>query len=144
MSDDSQGCLVPTARPEPDWAAFVAIDWADQTHAFKLLDLATCRYEQGTLRATADGLNEWVTALQRRFGDRPIAVALEQSRGSLVYQLNKYPHLVLYPVHPNMAAQFRQALHPSGSKSDPSDAAVLLELLEHRELSASLRETPQP
>jgi len=131
MSDSSPLAPVQPRSEEPDWAALVALDWADQTHAFKLLDRTTARYEQGMLSATPAALNEWINELGRRFNQRPIAVALEQSRGSLVYQLVKYPQLVLYPVHPNRSAQFRQALHPSGSKSDPNDAAVLLELLEH-------------
>ena len=45
--------------------------------------------------------------------------------------LRKYPHLVLYPVCPTTSAHFRQALHPSGSKSDPSDTDILLELVMH-------------
>jgi len=43
--------------------------------------------------------------------------------------LLQFPHLVLFPVNPKMSARFREAFHPSGSKSDPSDTAVLLTLL---------------
>ena len=48
-----------------------------------------------------------------------------------MYQLSKYPHLVLYPVHPTTSARFREAFYPSGAKSDPEDTDVLLDLLEH-------------
>jgi len=72
--------------------------------------------------------------LQQRFGGRPIAVILEQSRGALVYMLTKYPHLVLFPVHPTTAACYRETFAPSGAKSDPSDTESLLDLLlRHRE-----------
>jgi transposase len=72
--------------------------------------------------------------LQQRFGGRPIALCLEQSRGALVYMLTKYPHLVLFPVHPTTAARYRETFAPSGAKSDPSDTASLLDLLlRHRE-----------
>ena len=67
--------------------------------------------------------------LQQRFGGRPIAVILEQSRGALVYMLTKYPHLVLFPVHPTTAARYREAFAPSGAKSDPSDTDFLLSSL---------------
>jgi transposase len=46
-----------------------------------------------------------------------------------VYALSAYPWLVLYPVNPKSLAAFRLALHPSRSKDDPTDAALLCELL---------------
>ena len=48
--------------------------------------------------------------------------------------LTKYPHLVLFPVHPTTAARYRETFAPSGAKSDPSDTDSLLDLLlRHRE-----------
>jgi transposase len=48
--------------------------------------------------------------------------------------LTKYPHLVLFPVHPTTAARYRETFCPSGAKDDPSDTASLLDLLmRHRE-----------
>jgi hypothetical protein len=61
----------------------------------------------------------------------PVAMALEQSSGALVYQLSQYPHLWLYPVHPATAAHYRRVFYPSGSKSDPADTGLLLELVVH-------------
>src|SRR5207247_381959 len=60
---------------------------------------------------------------------RPIAVAVEQSRGALVFMLSKYEPLHLFPVPPQMASSMRQALYPSGAKDDPRDADLLLDLL---------------
>jgi transposase len=69
-----------------------------------------------------------------RFGNQPMAVAVEQSRGALVFMLSKYEQLYLYPIHPRAAAQFRAALFPSGVKNDPLDADLLLDLLmQHRQ-----------
>ena len=65
---------------------------------------------------TPEALEAWAAALQQRFGGRPIAVIVEQSRGALVYMLTKYPHLVLFPVHPTTAAGYRQTFAPSGAK----------------------------
>jgi transposase len=76
----------------------------------------------------------WAADLQQRFGGRPVAVALEQKRGTVVYMLIKYAHLVLYPVPPGMSASYRQAFFPSGAKDDPGDTELLLDLLlRHRE-----------
>jgi transposase len=54
---------------------------------------------------------------------------LEQSRGALIFMLGKYDHLVLYPVHPNALDHYRKSMYPSGAKSDPVDAALILDLL---------------
>ena len=123
--------LVNGKAPEPDFAAFVGIDWADQKHCWKLLVTGTQASESGELKQTPEELSQWATTLYHRFGGRPIAVALEQSSGALVYQLSQYPHLWLYPVHPATAAHYRQAFYPSGSKSDPADTGLLLELVVH-------------
>ena len=120
---------VPRAAAEPEWAAFVAIDWADQKHYWKLVAAGSQKQEQGELENTPEAVEAWAADLNVRFGGRPIAVCLEQSRGSLVYMLLKFPQLVLFPVHPKMAASMRQAFHPSGCKGDPSDTAVLLTIL---------------
>lgn len=119
---------------EPEWAAFVAIDWADKKHFWRLAAAGSRQQEYGEMENTPEAVDVWATELNVRFGGRPIAVCLEQSRGSLVYLLAKYAHLVLFPVHPKTAAQYRETFCPSGAKSDPSDTASLLDLLlRHRE-----------
>ena len=48
--------------------------------------------------------------------------------------LTKYEPLHLLPVPSTMAARMRKALYPSGSKDDPRDADLLLDLLlQHRD-----------
>src|SRR5215813_7050786 len=92
--------LSKTTPAEPEWVAFAAIDWANQKHFWRLLPAGAQRYEEGELDNTPEAIEVGAANLQRRFGGRPIAVCLEQSRGPLVYTLTKYPHLVLFPVHP--------------------------------------------
>lgn len=119
---------------ELEWAAFAAIDWADQKHFWRLVPVGSQQKEQGELENTPEAVEAWASALQQRFAGRPIAVCLEQSRGALIYMLIKYAHLVLFPVHPTMAARYRETFCPSGASSDPSDTASLLDLLlRHRE-----------
>ena len=81
-----------SAVSEPEWAAFAAIDWADQKNFWRLVPAGSQRYEQGELENTPEAVEAWAAALQQRFGGRPIALCLEQSRGALVYMLSKYPH----------------------------------------------------
>ncbi|MBV8841306.1 MAG: IS110 family transposase [Bryobacterales bacterium] len=114
--------------PEPEFAAFVALDWADREHAWALEAPGT-RRERGRLEQTPEAVEAWAAGLAERFGGRPVAVALEQSRGALVCWLQKFAHLVLYPIHPTTASKFRAALFPSGHKDDPEDADLLLDFL---------------
>ena len=76
-----------------------------------------------------EALHAWVAELRRRFPHGPIAIALEQSRGSLFYALMNYEFLRLYPIPPKALADYRKALYPSGGKDDPTDAQLLLEFL---------------
>jgi hypothetical protein len=111
---------LPSVTTEREWAAFAAIDWADQKHFWRLVPADSQHAEQGELDNTPEAVEVWATALERRFGGRPIAVCLEQKRGALVYMLAKYAHLVLFPVHPTTAARYRETFCTSGAKSDPS------------------------
>lgn len=123
-----------SAPSESNWAAFAAIDWADQKNFWRLLPTGSQQAETGELENTPEAVEAWAANLQQRFAGKPIAVILEQSRGALVYMLAKYPHLVLFPVHPTTAARYRETFSPAGAKSDPSDTASLLDLLlRHRE-----------
>jgi len=130
----------PLASSELEWAAFAAIDWADQKNFWRLRPVGSSQSEHGELENTPEAVEVWAAGLQQRFGGRPIAVCLEQSRGGLVYMLAKYAHLVLFPVHPTTAARYREAFAPSGAKSDPGDTGSLLDLLlRHREQLRPLR-----
>jgi hypothetical protein len=49
-----------------------------------------------------------VTQLCQRFCNRPIAVAVEQGKESLVFTLRNYEPLHLYPVPPAYSASFQR------------------------------------
>lgn len=130
----------PSPPSTVEFAAFVALDWADQKHAWALQEAGQTRVQYGQLENTPEAIQVWASELEQRFGGRPIAVALEQPRGAVVAVLSKYAHLVLFPVHPSTLAHYRQSFYPSGAKSDPSDAGLLLELLvQHRDRLRPLR-----
>jgi transposase len=116
---------------EPEFAAYIAIDWAEDRHYWQMSVPASQRCEKGWLDHTPQAIDRWAAGLEQRFATAPVAVCLEQSRGPLVYQLAKYAHLVLYPVHPATVARYRAAFFPAGAKGDPGDAALLLEILLH-------------
>jgi transposase len=114
-----------------NFAALVAIDWADQKHAVSLYDQTTGHRQQAIVNHTPEALQEWALDLRARFQAQPIAVCLEQSRGPLIYALLKYDFFVLYPINPTTLARYRKAFSPALGKDDPSDADYLLDLLQH-------------
>lgn len=127
--------------PTPNnYAAFIAIDWADQKHTFSLKVPGQAKKETGTLEQKPEIIGPWVAHLRERFGGRPIALAVEQSRGALIHALLTYDFLVLYPIHPTTVAKFREAFKFSGAKSDPLDTDQILEILtKHLELLKPLK-----
>jgi len=116
---------------EPHFVALAAIDWGDEKHRWAAQTADSPRIERGEMEQSPEAIEEWVAQLRTRYGEGPLAIALEQSRGALVGLLRKYAHLHLYPIHSGSAANFRAALYPSGNKNDPLDADLLLELLVH-------------
>ena len=130
---------------EPDFAAFVGIDWADQKHAFCLQAAGQKAKESGELEQKPELIGPWVAKLRERFDGRPVAVAVEQSRGALIHALFSYDFLVIYPLHPKTVAKFREAFKSSGCKDDPLDTEQILEIpTKHRDLLRPLNpDTPE-
>jgi transposase len=126
--------------PGDDYAAYIAIDWADQKHAFSLQEDGHRKKETGVIEQKPQLIGAWMAKLRERFGSRPIAIAVEQSRGALIHALLSYDFVVIYPLHPNTVAKFRQAFKSSGAKSDPLDTDQILEILtKHMELLKPLK-----
>ncbi len=118
-----------STHPEEDFTAFVGLDWADAKHDYCLQPGDGEAREFGTLAHQPEAIEAWARALHRRFGGR-IAIALELTKGPVVYALQKYDFLVLFPIDPSLLAKYRQAFKPSRAKDDPTDAQLALELMQ--------------
>jgi hypothetical protein len=58
-----------------------------------------------------------------------IAEAVELTKGPIVYALQKYNFVTVFPIHGLTLARYRQAMFLSGAKDDPSDAALALDMM---------------
>lgn len=118
-------------NPQTDnnFAAFIGIDWADAKHDLCLQAADSDKREFDILLHRSDAIDTWASALRQRFQGRPVAVCLETAKGPLVYALQKFDFLVLFPVNPATLAKYRQAFKPSHAKADPTDAELALEIL---------------
>lgn len=130
-----QGKATQTSQTE-SFAAFVGIDWADKEHAICVLSGDQMTFEQ--IEHSAEAIAQWAERMHQQFDGRPVAVAIEQSRGGLFHALMQYEHLILFPINPKQAANYRKALSCSGAKSDPADADMLARFV--REHHDQLRE----
>ena len=110
------------------FTAFVGIDWADTHHDFCLQATNSSQREFGTLDHTPESIAKWAYSLRDRFGG-PIAICLELAKGPIVYALQRYDFIVLFPVHPSTLAKYRQAFVPSHAKDDPTDAEMALDIM---------------
>lgn len=111
-------------------AARIGLDWADTHHDVALRVDGSSDVERRRIDHSPEALAEWVGELRRRFGGRSVGICLELSRGSLVHALMPYEFIVLFPANPMSLKRFREVFAPSGAKDDPTDAELLLELLE--------------
>ena len=109
--------------------AWIGLDWADQKHDVCLQATGSTEVDHLVVEQKPEALHTWVAELRCRFPHGYLAIALEQSRGSLFYALMNYDFLVLYPIPPKALADYRKALYPGGGKDDPVDAQLLLEFL---------------
>ena len=113
---------------DTSFTAFIGIDWADTKHDICIQAAGTERREFSRLSHKVEAIEDWAQSLYQRFGG-PIAVALELSKGPLVYALQKYDFIVIFPVNPSTLAKYREAFTPSRAKDDPTDAELVLDLI---------------
>ena len=110
------------------FSAHIGLDWADAKHDFCLQPGDAGEREFGRFVHQPDQIDAWARGLKERFGGT-IAVALELTKGPIVYALQKYDFIVLFPVNPSMLAKYREAFKPSHAKDDPTDAELALDLM---------------
>lgn len=112
------------------WAALIGFDWGDSSHALAIR-VKDQPAETLELPHSAETLQGWLDQIEKRFAGRPVAVAIEASRGAAVYAMMERPWLRIFPIHSTTSSYQRRAFQPSGAKDDIPDALVLLSLLEH-------------
>ena len=105
------------------YTAYIGIDWADTKHDICLQVANTNQLEFDCIPHQVDDIEQWALSLYQRLGG-PIAIALELAHGPIVYALQKYDFLVLFPINPSTLAKYREAFTPSRAKDDPTDAEL--------------------
>jgi len=81
---------LPSVTTEREWAAFAAIDWADQKHFWRLVRPTPNTQNKGNW-TTRGGSRSLGTALERRFGGRPSRSVWSRSAGLGVHACQVCP-----------------------------------------------------
>ncbi len=110
------------------FTAFIGIDWADTKHDICIQSADADEREFYVIPHQVERIDEWAHAIRQRFGS-PIAVAVELSKGPIVYALQKHDCFVIFPVNPSTLAKYREAFQPSRAKDDPTDAELAVDLI---------------
>jgi transposase len=112
-----------------DRVALAGVDWGKSENVFVVRgkDGAVWR---DRFPQTPQGVHLWAASLRSRYPEGKVAVALEQSRGALIYALSTYDFIELLTVHPSQTAAYRGVARPSGAKSDPIDADLIYDFVE--------------
>ena len=111
------------------YQATVGIDWADQTHEV-FVRFANGDSYRRTIDSRPEAVQAWLFELRSVCAGGKIALALEQRRGALFYQLCTHLHWIdLFPINPQSLASFRLTFFSSRAKDDPIDGQLLEELV---------------
>ena len=128
-NDSTQTNSTEPAQPSTPVVCWVGLDWADTKHCLVVRNAAGATPCRHLLEHKPEALDAWFVQLRQQHPKGRIAVAIEQSRGPVLYALMKYDFLALYPVNPRCLADYRRAFKLSGAKDDPLDADLLCELV---------------
>jgi len=111
------------------FTAFIGIDWADAKHDICIQSAADDdEREFDVIPHKVELIDEWACTMRQRFGS-PIAVAVELSKGPIVYALQKHDCFVIFPVNPSTLTRYREAFQPSRAKDDPTDVELAVDLI---------------
>ena len=117
---------IPSPIP---YRATVGVDWADQKHDV-FVRFANGDSYRRKIASRPEAIQEWLLELRSVCAKGKIAIALEQRRGALFFQLCTHSGWIdLYAINPHSLASFRQTFFSSRAKDDPVDSQLLEELL---------------
>ena len=111
-----------------EFTAHIGIDWADKKHDFCIQASNQSTREFGVLTHSPEQIDDWVNSLHQRFGGQ-LAISIELTKGPIVYALQKYNFITIFPINPLLLAKYREAFTPSKAKDDPTDAELALDLM---------------
>ena len=119
--------MIDSGEIKVAYAAFIGLDWGSEKHSIALQAAGSNEIETFTLKQTPEDLHGWFIRLRDKFDGRPVAVAIEQTRGAVIHALLSHSFVHVFRINPLSLASYRKAFSPGGAKDDPTDARYLLQ-----------------
>jgi transposase len=110
------------------YAVYVGLDWADKKHDVCIQASGQTKREFKVIEHSPESIDCWVKSLYKKYKGK-IAIAVELDKGPVIFALQKYPFVTVFPIHAATLAKYRETFTASGAKNDPRDAEIALELL---------------
>jgi len=118
-------------QTKKEFAATVGLDWADRHHDLWLQPADEGQPQHLILDQQPEALHSWIAQIRARFDNRPVAFAVETSRGPVLSALLAYDFITVFPINPKALSSYRDSFRVSGAKDDRSDAFLLEQYLRH-------------
>ncbi len=115
-------------KTEVKYAVYVGLDWADKKHDVCIQSNGQTQREFFVIEHSPESIDRWVKSLHKKYKGK-IAIAVELNKGPIIFALQKYSFVTVFPVHAATLAKYRETFTSSGAKNDPRDAEIALELL---------------
>jgi len=110
------------------YAVNVGLDWADKKHDVCIQASGQKKRNFQEFVHSPESIDHWVKSLHKKYKGK-IAIAVELNKDPIVFALQKYPFVTIFPIHAATLAKYRETFTTSGAKNDPRDAEIALELL---------------
>jgi transposase len=115
-------------KTSDNFSVHVGLDWADKKHDICVQVKGEDQRTFSVIVHSPESIDDWIKGLHQKVKGN-IAIAVELNKRPIVYALQKYSFVTVYPIHGLTLARYRQAMFPSGSKDDPSDAELALDMM---------------
>jgi transposase len=112
-----------------EYAAFIGLDWGSEKHSVAIQAVGFNEVLVYSITQTPEDLHRWILQLEDKFGGKPVAIAIEQTKGAVIHALLAYSFVHVFRINPKSLADYRKAFSQGGAKDDPSDAQLLLEFV---------------
>ena len=90
-----------------EFNVFVGMDLANSKHDVCIQDVENTKRKFSVLTHSPESIDDWIKKLHGQFKGQ-IAIAVELTRGPIVYALQKYSFVTIFPINPAMLAQYRK------------------------------------
>lgn len=106
----------------------IGLDWADKKHDVCYYDGDKCIND--VISSKPEHIHDWLHQLHQHFEEKTLVIAYESGNVRLLNQLCQYKFVCQVPIPPQQVKRYRDTFSPSGAKDDPTDAKLILDLIQ--------------